>query len=56
MFLSAQIDDEPEALRTVITERAAVWGGGNDIGELLAAYERARAPVFAGEARALFEE
>jgi predicted nucleic acid-binding protein len=56
VFLSAQIDDEPEALRTVITEQAAVWGGGKDIGELLDAYERAKAPVFAGKARALFEE
>lgn len=56
VFLSAQIDDEPEALRTVITEQAAVWGGGKDVGELLDAYERAKTPVFAGKARALFEE
>jgi predicted nucleic acid-binding protein len=56
VFLSAQIDDEPEALRTVITEQAAVWGGGKDIGELLDAYERAKAPVLAGKARVLFEE
>ena len=55
-FLSTQIDNEPEALRTVIAEQAAVWGGGKAIGELLDAYERAKAPVFAGKARALFEE
>lgn len=56
VFLSTQIDHEPEALRTVIAEQAAVWGGGKAIGELLDAYERAKAPVFAGKARALFEE
>lgn len=56
VFLSTQIDNEPEALRTVITEQAATWGGGKDIGDLLDAYERAKAPVFAGRARALFEE
>ena len=55
-FLSTQIDNEPEVLRTVITEQAAVWGGGRAIGELLDAYERAKAPVFAGKARALFQE
>jgi predicted nucleic acid-binding protein len=56
VFLSTQIDKEPEALRTVIAEQAAVWGGGKDIGALLDAYERARTPVFAGKARTLFEE
>ncbi len=56
VFLSTQIDNEPAALRTLIAEQAAVWGGGKDIGELLDAYERAKAPVFAGKARALFEE
>jgi predicted nucleic acid-binding protein len=56
VFLSAQVDNEPEALRTVIAEQAAVWGGGKAIGELLDAYERAKVPVFAGKAQALFEE
>ena len=28
VFLSDQIDSEPEALRTAIAEQAAVWGGG----------------------------
>ena len=56
VFLSTLIDNEPEALRTVIAEQAAVWGGGRAIGELLDSYERAKSPVFARRARALFEE
>lgn len=54
-FLSTMVDDEPEALRTVIAEQAAVWGGGKEIGELLGAYERANAAAFARKARPLFD-
>jgi predicted nucleic acid-binding protein len=56
VFLSDQIDNEPEAIRTVIAEQAAVWGGGKTIADLVDAYQRARVPVFAEKARALFEE
>lgn len=55
VFLSEMIEQEPEALMRVIEKQAAAWGGGKEIPELLDAYERARAPVFAGKARSLFD-
>ncbi|MGH3048856.1 MAG: PIN domain-containing protein [Gaiellaceae bacterium] len=54
VFLTQAIEEEPAAFGTLLEEQAAVWGGGRPIDELLAAFERANVPVFAGKARALF--
>jgi hypothetical protein len=55
VFLSEKVEEEPQALMRIIEKQAASWGGGKEISELLDAYERARAPVFAGKARSLFD-
>jgi predicted nucleic acid-binding protein len=52
-FLSCAIDKEPEAFMTLLEEQAAVWGGGRPPAELLAALERANAPLFVAKARLL---
>lgn len=54
VFLSQAIDDEQGAFEALIEEQAEHWGGGRPVAELLAAFERANVPVFAGKARQLF--
>lgn len=54
LFLSQAIDDEQAAFEALIEEQAQHWGGGRPVAELLAAFERANVPVFAGKARQLF--
>lgn len=52
-FLCRLIGVEPEAVRRILEGQASAWGGGRPIGELLDAIERAGAPAFAEQARAL---
>lgn len=52
-FLSRAFDREPEAFATLLEEQAEAWGGGRPPAELLAALERANAPLFVARARRL---
>lgn len=52
-YLSVQIDQEPDAFVTIVQQQAAAWGSGKPVAELIDAYARAKASVFADKARDL---
>jgi hypothetical protein len=55
VFLSREIDKDPDLFREILTEQAAAWGG-RTIEELIDAIDRAGARAFAAKARKLFGE
>lgn len=52
VFLSEVVDDDPTPFIELVNAQLAVWGGGHrSLDDLLAAYERAKVPVFVGKLR-----
>lgn len=52
VFLSEVIDNDPTPFIELVNAQLAVWGGGHrSLDDLLAAYERAKVPVFVGKLR-----
>ena len=52
-FLTAALEDQPQAMLELLELQASTWAGGRPVAELLDALERARTGVFANTARHL---
>jgi predicted nucleic acid-binding protein len=50
-FLCTALENDPQAILEILELIASSWAGGQPVEELLAAIERAGAPVFADKAR-----
>jgi predicted nucleic acid-binding protein len=51
VFLASAFDAQPRGLLDILELQASTWAGGRPIEDLLAAIERAGAPILAGKAR-----
>jgi predicted nucleic acid-binding protein len=52
-FLATAFEQEADAFVRILERQARTWGGGRPLPELLDAIQRARAPVFAANVRAM---